>query len=123
MSIIILAELFSEIFKHKVYAVNFPAYTEGTSIKIEITSGVNEAGGVSDFNVQFMIKAKHPSESERVALDIIDKIDMITDLDFNAGKYQMILIKAISQQPFYIGETETQEFLYSVDFRLLVNKL
>lgn len=123
MNIISLTELFSSLLNHQVFAINFPDYQEGTFTKVEITSGVQELGGVYDFNVQFMVKGQHPSESERVALNILDKLDMVTNKDFGNGAYQLILSKATSPQPYYVGETESREYIYSADFRLLVNKL
>lgn len=123
MNLISLVELFSEVLQHQVYPINFPEYTEGTFVKVEITSGVQEAGGVYDFNIQFMVKGQHPSESEGIALNIIDKLDMLTNTDFGDGAYQLILSKATSPQPFYVGETEAGEYIFSADFRLLVNRL
>lgn len=123
MNIVKLSELFSELLNHQVFVIKFPDYTEGTFTKIEITSGVYELGGVYDFNVQFMVKANHPSESERVILNIIDKLDMVTNKEFDNGAYQLILSKATSPQPYYVGESESGEFIFSADFRLLVTKI
>lgn len=123
MDLISLSKLFSEILDYKVYAINFPEYREGTYTKIEITSGVQEAGGVADFNIQFMVKSEHPSKSEGAVLNILNKLDMVTNKDFAEGTYQLILIKSISPQPYYVGETENGEFIFSADFRLLVSRL
>lgn len=123
MNIIALTKMFSEMLDNQVYAINFPAYTKGNFIKLEITSGVQELGGVMDFNVQFMTKANHPAEAEGVALNIIYKLDMVTDIEFCEGKYQLILAKASSTQPYFVGETDSDEFVFSVDFRLLVSRL
>lgn len=123
MNMLSLLDLFSSILKYKIYPINFPEYQEGDFVKVEITSGVKEAGGVYDFNIQFMVKSKHPSDSERISLDIIEKLDMLTNKDFGNGVYQLILAKATSPQPFYVGETEINEYIFSADFRLLVNKL
>ena len=103
MDLISLSKLFSEILDYKVYAINFPEYREGTYTKIEITSGVQEAGGVADFNIQFMVKSEHPSKSEGAVLNILNKLDMVTNKDFAEGTYQLILIKSISPQPYYVG--------------------
>lgn len=123
MNILKLCDLFSELLEQKVFALNFPEYQEGTHVKLEITSGVQEVGGVSDFNIQFMVKSEHPSESERVALNILKNIDMVTNKDFDSGTYQLILAKATSPQPYFVGETQNSEYIFSADFRLLVNRL
>lgn len=123
MNIIALTKMFSEMLDNQVYAINFPEYKKGRFIKLEVTSGVQELGGVMDFNVQFMVKANHPAEAEMIALDIIDKIDMVTDVEFCEGKYQLILAKASSPQSYFVGETDSDEFVFSVDFRLLVSRL
>lgn len=123
MNIISLVQLFSEVLNTNVYAINFPEFKKGTFIKVEITSGVQEFGGVMDFNVQFMVKANHPAESESVALNIINKLDMLTDTDFCEGQYQLILSQCTSPQPFFVGETKSGEYIFLTDFRLLVTRL
>lgn len=123
MNILSLCELFTDLIGQQVYVINFPEYTEGNFIKFEIISGVQESGGVYDFNVQFMVKGQHPSEAEGLALNVLNNLDMVTDIEFNNNLYQLILSKATSPQPYYVGETEAGEYIFSLDFRLLVNKL
>lgn len=123
MDIITLTKLFSSLLNEQVYAINFPEYTKGNFIKFEITSGIQELGGVMDFNVQFMAKASHPAEAEKMALDILNKLDMITNIEFCENKFQLILAKASSTQPYFVGETTSNEFIFSVDFRLLITKI
>lgn len=106
-----------------MYAINFPEYLEGTYVKFEITSGVSEQGGVYDFNVQFMVKALHPADSERLAIQIIEKLDKVTDEVFGDGAYQLILAKASSPQPYFVGTSEKGEHIFSTDFRLLTTKI
>ncbi|HBI7084838.1 TPA: hypothetical protein K8M77_000309 [Clostridium perfringens] len=123
MSIVSLAEFMSALVGHQVYAINFPNYKKGDFLKLEITSGVMELGGVDDFNVQFMARASHPAKAEQMCLDVLDKLDKLTNKEFNDGKCQLILAQAEAPQPFYVGETEDGAFLMSVNFRLLTTTL
>lgn len=123
MSIISLAEFMSALVGHQVYAINFPDYKEGDFLKLEITSGVVELGGVADFNVQFMARATHPARAEALCLDVLNKLDKQTNKVFADGKYQLILAQAEAPQPFYLGQAENGAFLMSVNFRLLTTSL
>ena len=124
MNITKLSELFSGLLGFQVYSVKFPSYTKGTFAKLEITSGIVEAGGVQDFNIQIMCKSdEHPATAEALAIDVINKLDMITNKEFNDGKHQLILIKVVNPQPIYVGETTAGEFIFAVDFRVLTTKI
>lgn len=123
MNIITLTHLFSSLLNEEIYAINFPEYTKGQFIKFEITSSIKELGGVMDFNVQFMTKAQHPADAEKMALNILNKLDMLTNIEFAENRYQLILARAETTQPFFVGETTSGDFLFSVDFRLLITKI
>ena len=58
-----------------------------------------------------------------MAIDVINKLDMITNKEFNDGKHQLILIKVVNPQPIYVGETTAGEFIFAVDFRVLTTKI
>lgn len=123
MNIISLAEFMSALVGHQVYAINFPDYTEGDFLKLEITSGAMELGGIDDFNIQFIARASHPSRAEELCLEVLNKLDKLTNKEFNAGKCQLILAQAQAPQPFYMGQAEDGAFLMSIDFRLLTTTL
>lgn len=125
MGITELSEYLSELFGIKVWALNFPEFSKekNATVKLEITSGVAEVGGVADFNIQLMSKGIHPSNAEAVCLDMIKKLGNKTNKIIAGGKYQLILAQAEAPQPFYMGQTEDGAFLMSINFRLLTTKL
>lgn len=123
MNISSLSELFSNKLNHQVFNLRFPDYTKGEFIKLELNSGVEEVGGVLDFNIQFSVKAEHPSKAEALALEIIYKLNGITNEEFCGGTYQLILLRATSPVPFYLGVSENDEYVYTVDFRVLATRL
>lgn len=123
MNITKIIELLSELLGCQIYAVNFPNYTKGTFVKLEITSGISEAGGVQDFNIQLMIKSDHPAKAESLAHETILKLDMITDKLFDNDTYQLILARATAPQPVYVGETTVGEYIFATDFRLLTTEI
>lgn len=123
MDILALTQLFSSLLDLNIYALHFPEYVEGSSVKMEFSSGVAGSGGVMDSNVQFMVKAGHPAEAETICLNILTGLDGVTNKEFKNGTYQLILCKATAPQPFYEGQLVDGAFLYSVDFRILATKI
>lgn len=123
MNIQSLSVLFTDLLGIKVYRLQFPEDTLGEAIKVETTSGVIDKGGIKDFNVQFMTKADHPAKSEQLALSLIEQLHKVTDREFNDGKYQLVLCYCQAPTPNFVGELTSGEFVYSVDFRLLVSEI
>ena len=76
-----------------------------------------------DFNIQFMTKTNHPSISETMCIDIMEKLDLKSDVIFGNDKYQMIVMKASTPQPFYVGVSETGEFVSSIGSRVSVAEI
>lgn len=123
MSITKLTRLFSDLIGQRVYAIQFPDFMKGQAIKLEITTGISDKGGIKDFNVQLMIKADHPATAEDIALQVIQSLDMRTDIEFDDNRLQLVLCKATAPQPYYVGELVSGEYIYSIDFRLLVAEI
>lgn len=124
MSIATLCELFTELLGVRVYALNFPEFIDGTFLKMEFSSSVIESGGVQDFNVQVMAKSNvHPSEAERLCIEVANTLGRITDIEFNKNKCQLILCRSITPQPNFVGETKVGEYIFSTDFRLLTTDI
>lgn len=116
-----LTKLFTDITGLKIYNLQFPEDTLGEAIKLEATSGLVESGGVKDFNVQFMIKAGHPSKAEQLSLLLIEKLHLVTNRYFgDGGRHQLILCYCNAPTPSFVGELTNGEYVYSVEFRLLV---
>lgn len=121
MDIQSLTNLFSQITGIKIYNLQFPEDCLGEAIKLEMTSGLIDSGGVKDFNVQFMVKAEHPSGAEQLALQLINKLHKVTNRYFGPDEsLQLILCYCQTPTPSFVGELTSGEFVYSVDFRLLV---
>lgn len=116
-----LTTLFSDITGLKIYNLQFPEDTMGEAIKVETTSGLIESGGVKDFNIQFMVKAEHPSRAEQLSLQLIEELHLVTDRYFGeGGRYQLILCYCTAPTPSFVGELTNGDYVYSVEFRLLV---
>lgn len=123
MNIQALSDLFSELTGDKIYNLQFPEDEFGEAIKVETTSGIIEKGGIKDFNIQFMTKAGHPAVAERLSLGLINNLHMVTNKEFGNGKYQLVLCSCQAPTPNFVGELVNGEFVYSVDFRLLVAEI
>ena len=117
MDIVSLCKMIQGLTGYQIYPINFPDKADGTASKLEITTGMVEMGGVYDFNIEISVKASHPSEAEGICLDLINKLHKVTDVEY--GLYQLILCQAEKPYPFYIGQLENGEHLFTCNFRLM----
>lgn len=121
MNISALTEVFSDLLGQQVYNLQFPENTEGAFIKVEPTAGMVDTGGLKDFNLQFMTKANHPQTAEQLAINIIETLHQTRNREFL--NYQLVLMTCQSPLATYVGVTPNGEYLYSVDFRVLITEL
>lgn len=120
MDIVSLCQMIEDITTHKIYPIQFPDIT-GTIAKLEITTGMVETGGIYDFNIEISVKSEHPSECERICLDLINKLHKKYHVEHNG--YQLVLCQAEKPYPFYLGNMENGESVFSCNFRMLTSKL
>lgn len=117
MDIISLCKMIEGLTDYKIYPINFPDGVDGIASKLEIITGMMETGGVYDFNIEISVKAYHPSEAEGICLDLINKLHKVTDVEY--GIHQLIICQAEKSNPFYVGQLETGEHLFTCNFRLM----
>lgn len=120
MGIIQLCELLELLSDQKIYPLNFPDLPNDL-VKLEITTGMSEVGGVFDFNIELGIKSDHPKEGERMGIDMINKFHRKTDVEYEG--HQLILMMAEKPYPSYEGVLEDGSFYFTCNFRVMTSKL
>lgn len=117
MDIITLCNFLETLTRYKVNPNQFSSETGKDHIKLEITTGMMELGGMYDFNFEIGVKSEHPKDAERISLEIINKLHRQTDIE--VGKYQVVLVLAEKPNPFFEGILEDGTFFYTCNFRIM----
>lgn len=100
-----------------VYPLEFPYNSKLEDVLVvDIINGVI-TGSVTEMNIQIMTRSSHPSVAEEMANILIDTLHDQTNLTWDGT--QIILIKAKNPNPFYNGQDENNNYIYTTDFRLL----
>ena len=122
MGLVKLAKLFGDLIGEDISLLKFNEFKKGKGIMMEIINSGDEVGGVSDTSVNILIKDLHPSDAEQLASKILETLDKTTNKIID-NKYQVILINAPLSQPTFEGVSDTQEYIFSVEIRVLINRL
>lgn len=120
MQLIDLKKFIEEYTKQELTLLQFPIGI-GTAAMIRPTTSVDATGGVDNFNVEIAVKSVHPATSCNIAGDVLLKLDKVTNKDVK--EYQIILINALTSAPNYAGQTENNEYVYTIEFNVLTTKI
>ena len=99
----------------------FPAESEDSGSQVEITSGGQVVGGKGDMNVQIITRDVHPAYAESKSLEIRSFLNDGTG--FSLGELQIILVKAESLFPFYLGTDDNGRHLFSENYKFIMGVL
>lgn len=100
------------------YPLEFPYNTTSEDILVVDIINGSLNGSIIEMNIQIMTRSSHPSTAEELANTLISTLHNKTNLMWD--KYQIILIQAKNPNPFYNGQDENLNYIYTIDFRLLV---
>lgn len=117
MDILELCNLLGDISGYKIHPIQFPNIDEDCLVKLEITTGMIEQGGVFDFNIELGVKAYHPKSAERICINMINKLHKVTDREYK--EYQLILMLAEKPYPFFEGILDDGSFYFTCNFRVM----
>ena len=112
-----LCELLGSLCGYDINPIQFLHNANGNQVKLEITTGMIETGGVFDFNIEMGVKAKHPKDGERICIDMINKLHRKSDIEHE--ETQLILILAEKPHPFFEGILEDGMYYFTCNFRVL----
>lgn len=82
-----------------------------------ILSDHENSGGLSTLYVRFMSKASHPLESEELLSNLTVSLDNRTNEVVDG--HQIVLTVLESNSPIYEGVTESGEYMYSLEVRII----
>jgi Bacteriophage minor capsid protein len=102
-----------------LYPNAFPASAPVEAMTVEVGQGFNNRGSVMDVTLTITIRAGHPSESERLSQEVIDKLHNLTDI--TVGDKQFIMIKSQQMLPSYLGQDADGKHYYMNNFRVLAD--
>lgn len=119
MRLIQLVDFIAEITGKQTYPLEFPYNTKLENILVVDIINGTITGSVIELNIQIMTRSSHPSTAEELANTVISTLHKTTNRAW-AG-YQIILIQAKNPNPFYNGQDDNNNYIYTTDFRLLVS--
>ncbi|APT46583.1 minor capsid protein [Bacillus safensis] len=102
----------------EIYPLSFPASSPNRSMLVETGDGTQAKGVLSDFVLTITVRDIHPSKAEELAADVLERLHGITGEYI--GETYVVLIKAQSPLPAFLGKDEENRYFYSVNLRVLV---
>lgn len=102
----------------QVLPFSFSDFADDDCIRFDIGQGGNDRGDVGEVVITLDTRALDPEKSERIALNMNDKLHDLTDKAL--GKYQVIAVKRRRVYPRYLGADEKKRHYYSADYLLLL---
>lgn len=102
-----------------LYPLAFPANSPVEAMIVEMGDGANSRGSVFDSVLTLTVRAGHPSVSESLAQDVIDKLDGLTNQ--TVGNKDFILIKSQQVLPSFLGKDANEHYFHMINFRVLVS--
>lgn len=102
----------------QIYPLAFPATSPTEAMTVEIGSA-SSRGSVYDTTLTVTVRAGHPSEAERLSLDVIAKLHLLTNQV--VAESQIIYIKTQSLVPQYLGKDAEGNHFYMNNFRVLIS--
>lgn len=104
--------------KTPIYPLAFPATSPTEAMIVEMGTSSNR-GSVYDATLTITVRAGHPSEAEKLSLDVIAKLHLLTNQE--VAESQIIYIKTQSLLPQYLGKDAEGNHFYMNNFRVLIS--
>jgi hypothetical protein len=101
-----------------IYPLAFPASSPTEAMTVEV-GNASSRGSVYDTTLTVTVRAKHPSEGERLSLDVMKKLNLLTDRAI--GEHQIIMMKSQGIMPQPLGKDVKGNHYYMNNFRVLVS--
>lgn len=89
------------------------------AISFQVVEGVGSRGVVTNFTVNFYIRANHPSEAMQTGTEIINDLDNRTRVFLE--NEQIILMQALTSVPIPVGMDENKRHIFNVQIKLLMS--
>lgn len=120
-SVLELTKLLRDGVGGEFHPLAFPSDSPNAGSQIEITGGGQIVGGKGEMNVQIITRDVHPAYAESKSLEIRSFLNDGTA--FYLGEFQIILVKAESLFPFYLGTDDNGRHLFSENYKFIMGVL
>lgn len=102
------------------YPLEYPLNSPSGAVIVEMNANIEVRAGMFPLNVQMKVREDHPSKAEQVSFLLRNILENKTN--FMIGKVQIVMVKSQNPVPLYMGKDTSGNFLYSNNFRFIVNE-
>lgn len=118
MRLIQLVAFITSVMDKQVYPLEFPYNSNSEDVLVVDIINGTITGSVTEMNIQIMTRSSHPATAEELANTVISTLHNKTNLIWDG--IQIILIQAKNPNPFFNGQDQNNNYIYTTDFRILV---
>ena len=116
----IVRMLESELPELNTYPLEYPLNSPKSAVLVDMQSTNPASAGLFALNVQFKVRETHPATGEAISYQIRNLLNNRTDIQL--GGLQVVLVQSVNPVPLYMGKDSTGNYLYSNNFRFLMNE-
>lgn len=103
-----------------IYPIEYPLNSPVDSVIVNADSNTQITAGMFPAIVQVKVRDDHPSKAEETSYRFKNLLENKTN--FYIGSVQIVLVKSQNPLPLYVGKDEKGQYLYSNNFRFLINE-
>jgi len=103
-----------------IYPLEFPLKSPNNSVVVDMTGNQSPVAGLFPINVQIKVREDHPTKAENVCYEIRNLLGNTRGISL--GTTQVVLIQAVNPVPLYMGKDTESRYLYSNNFRFMINE-
>jgi len=100
--------------------LEIPLNAPAGSCMVTVQGTTEAKAGMYPIIVQIKVRDEHPSLSENTSKKFKELLDNKTN--FELGSVQVVLVKSQNPAPLYMGKDEKGRYLYSNNFRFVINE-
>jgi hypothetical protein len=104
----------------RVYPLEFPVDSPDLAIVVSVTGSTKATAKVYPLNVQIKVRADHPAIAESTSIQL--RADLQKKTNVSLGNVQVVFIEPINPFPLYVGKDGNSNFLYSTNYRFMINE-
>lgn len=103
-----------------IYPIEYPLNSPVNSNKVEIQANTEIKADTYPLNVQIKVRDNHPSSAEETCFKFRNLLENKTN--FELGSVQVVMAKSQNPVPLYMGKDFDGSYLYSNNFRFMINE-
>lgn len=103
-----------------IYPLEYPLDSVDHAVVVDMSATTEIKAGVFPLNVQVKVRDEHPSLTEATSFRIREALEAKTE--FSLGTVQVVAIRSQNPVPLYIGKDVSGNYLYSNNFRFIINE-